>query len=156
MIHAAEEPQTINFIRLSSDQILGQSYLLKLGGDVGGGVPAIVDCDLYRRSVLEILSTLPGIDRNGDTVVLVKEGIGDDACDDGDDADDVGDDADDDALGWKTFASALRGRVPIGVIGAVGAEGGAGPSGPLSPVLCLVLQLVTKSSGTKGRRGAVP
>ena len=105
--------------------------------------------------MFEILSTLPGIDRNGDTVVLVKEGIGDDACDD-DDADDVGDNADDDALGWKTFASALRGRVPIGVIGAVGAEGGAGPSGPLSPVLCLVLQLVTKSSGTKGRRGAVP
>ena len=130
--------------------------MLKPGGDLGGGVPAIVDCDLYRRSVLEILSTLPGIDRNGDTVVLVKEGIGDEACDDDDDADDVGDDADDDALGWKTFASALRGRVPIGVIGAVGAEGGAGPSGPLSPVLCLGLQLVTKSSGTKGRRVAVP
>ena len=129
--------------------------MLKPSGDVGGGVPAIVDCDLYRRSVLLILSTLPGIDRNGDTVVLVKEGIGDDACDD-DDADDVGDDADDDALGWKTLASALRGRVPIGAVGAVGAGGGVGPSGPLSPVLCLELQLVTKSSGTKGRRRAVP
>ena len=129
--------------------------MLKPGGDLGGGVPAIVDCDLYRRSVFEILSTLPGIDRNGDTVVLVKEGIGDDACDD-DDADDVGDDADDDALGWKTLASALRGRVPIGAVGAVGAGGGVGPSGPLSPVLCLELQLVTKSSGTKGRRRAVP
>ena len=78
--------------------------------------------------MFEILSTLPGIDRNGDTVVLVKEGIGDDACDD-DDADDVGDDADDDALGWKTFASALRGRVPIG---AVEGGGGVGPSGPPS------------------------
>ena len=91
-------------------------------------------------------------------VVLVNEGIGDEVCDDNDAADDVGDDDDDDdALGLKTFASALRGRVPMGVIGAVGAEGGAGPSGPLSPVLCLVLQLVTpKSSGTKGRRGAIP
>ena len=62
--------------------------MLKPSGDVGGGVPAIVDADLYQRSWLLILSTLPGIYRNGDTVVLVKEGIGDEACDDDDDADD--------------------------------------------------------------------
>ena len=90
-------------------------------------------------------------------MVLVSEGIGEEDCDDKDAADDVGDDDDDDALGWKTFASALRGRVPMGVIGAVGAEGGAGPFGSPSPVLCLVLQLVTpKSSGTKGKFGAIP
>ena len=90
-------------------------------------------------------------------MVLVSEGTGDEVCDDKDAADDVGDDDDDDALGWKTFASALRGRVPMGVIGAVGAEGGAGPCGSLSPGLGLVLQLVTpKSSGTKGKFGAIP
>ena len=87
-------------------------------------------------------------------VVLVSEGIGEEDCDDKGAADDVGDNDD---RGWKTFASALRGRVPMGVIGAVGAEGGAGPSGSPSPVLCLVLQLVTpKSSGTKGKFGAIP
>ena len=112
-------------IRSSSDQIL-PSYLLKASGDVGGGVPFIVDADLYRRSVLLTLKTLPGIERNGDTVVLVKEGIGDDACED-DDADDVGDDVV--PLGQKTLASALRGRVPIG---AVEGGGGVGPSGPPS------------------------
>ena len=112
-------------IRSSSDQIL-PSYLLKASGDVGGGVPFIVDADLYRRSVLLTLKTLPGIERNGDTVVLVKEGSGDDACED-DDADDVGDDVDDDVvpLGQKTLASALRGRVPIG---ALEGGGGVGPS----------------------------
>ena len=76
------------------------------------------------------LKTLPGIENNGDTVVLVKDGIGDDACED-DDADDVGDDVDDDVvpLGQKTLASALRGRVPIG---ALEGGGGVGPSGPPS------------------------
>ena len=44
----------------------------------------------------------------------------------------------------------------MGGIGAVGADG-AGPSGSLSPGLGLVLQLVTpKSSGTKGKFGAIP
>ena len=78
----------------------------------------MIDVDLYRRSVLLTLKTLPaGIENNGDTVVLVKEGIDDDACED-DDADDVGDDIDDDVvpLGQKTLAPALRGRVPIGAV----------------------------------------
>ena len=110
-------------IRSSSDQIL-PSYLLKASGDVGGGVPFIVDADLYRRSVLLTLKTLPGIENNGDTVVLVKDGIGDDACED-DDADDVGDNVW--PLGQKTLASALSwgARVPIG---ALGGGGGVGPS----------------------------
>ena len=44
----------------------------------------------------------------------------------------------------------------MGGIGAVGADG-AGPSESLSPGLGLVLQLVTpKSSGTKGKFGAIP
>ena len=88
-------------------------------------------------------------------MVLVSEGMGEEDCDGKDAADDVGDGDDD--WGWKTFAFALRGLVPMGGIGAVGAEDGAGPSGSLSPGLGLVLQLVTpKSSGTKGNFGAIP
>ena len=88
-------------------------------------------------------------------MVLVSEGMGEEDCDGEDAADEVGDGDDD--WGWKTFAFALRGLVPMGGIGAVGADG-AGPSESLSPGLgLLVLQLVTPNiSGTKGNFGAIP
>ena len=114
-----------NLIICSSSLQILPSYLVKASGDGGDGVLFIVEADLYLKSVLLTFKTLPGIENNGETVVFVKDGIGDDACED-DDADDVGDNVW--PLGQKTLASALSwgGRVPIGALG--GGGGGVGPS----------------------------
>ena len=51
------------------------SYLVKASGD---GVLFNVEADLYLKSVLLTFKTLPGMENNGDTVVFVKDGIGND------------------------------------------------------------------------------
>ena len=73
-----------------------------------------------------MFKTLPGMENNGETVVFVKDGIGDDGAREDDDADDAGGNVW--PLGQKTLASALswEGRVPIGALG--GGGGGVVPS----------------------------